>query len=43
VQNGIGTACVAGRCLKACDVQDACGAAVATTCSKAGAVLACIP
>jgi hypothetical protein len=43
VQNGIGTACVAGRCLKACDVQDACGAAVAATCRKAGAVLACIP
>jgi len=42
-QNGIRTACVAGRCLKACDVQDACGAAVAATCAKAGTVLACLP
>ena len=43
MQNGIRTACVANRCLKACDVQDACGMAVATTCSKSGGVLACLP
>src|SRR5207244_13163726 len=42
-QNGIRTACVANRCLKACDVQDACGIAVAATCSKSGGVLACLP
>ena len=42
-QNGIRTACVANRCLKACDAQDACGKAVATTCTKSGAVLACVP
>ena len=42
-EHGLATACVAGRCLKKCDVQDACGAAVATTCAKAGAVLACQP
>jgi hypothetical protein len=40
-QNGIRTTCVAGRCVKACDVQDACGAAVATTCTKAA--MACLP
>lgn len=42
-QNGIRTACVASRCLKACDVQDACGVAVAATCARAGPVLACLP
>src|SRR5262249_34774900 len=31
-QNGLASTCVAGRCLRKCDVQDACGAAVAETC-----------
>ncbi len=42
-EHGLATTCVAGRCLKRCDVQEACGAAVATTCAKAGTVLACLP
>jgi L,D-transpeptidase-like protein len=42
-QNGLGSACVAGRCLRKCDVQDACGAAVAESCAKVGAVVACVP
>ena len=41
--NGLGSACVAGRCLRACDVQDACGAAVPATCAKSGSTLACLP
>jgi hypothetical protein len=42
-QNGLASACVAGRCLRRCDVQDACGGAVAAICSNSAGVLACIP
>jgi hypothetical protein len=42
-QSGLASACVAGRCLAACDVQDACGVATGTTCKKVGAVTACVP
>jgi hypothetical protein len=41
--NGLGSSCVAGRCLRACDVQDACGAAVSETCTSVGSTLACVP
>ena len=41
--SGIGSVCVASRCLRACDVQDACGVEVAATCAKAGPALACLP
>ena len=41
--NGLASACVAGRCLETCDVQDACGVSVSTTCKKVGAVNACVP
>jgi hypothetical protein len=40
---GIPTACVANRCLIACDVQDACGEAVQTTCKVVGAATVCAP
>ncbi|HUJ27964.1 MAG TPA: L,D-transpeptidase [Myxococcales bacterium] len=42
-QNGIASACVLSRCLRACDVQDACGGAVAATCERGGTSLACVP
>ena len=42
-QNGLASVCVANRCLRKCDVQDACGGAVAETCGKAGTSLACLP
>ena len=42
-EHGLASACVSGRCLRQCDVQEACGAAVATTCTKPGGVLACLP
>lgn len=41
--NGLGSACSGGRCLRTCDVQDACGVSTATTCKKVGAVTACNP
>ncbi|MBS2025113.1 MAG: L,D-transpeptidase [Deltaproteobacteria bacterium] len=41
--NGIGSVCMAARCVRACDVQDACGVATATTCQKVGAVTGCAP
>lgn len=43
VANGLASVCVASRCLRACDVQDACGAAVPATCKKVGAATACVP
>ncbi len=42
-EHGLGATCVAGRCLRSCDVQDACGTSTATTCQRAGAASACVP
>ena len=41
--NGIAAVCVAGRCLKSCDVQDACGVAVSATCGRAQGSVVCLP
>jgi hypothetical protein len=42
-QSGLASTCVAGRCLRSCEVQDACGSSTATTCTKVGKVAACAP
>jgi hypothetical protein len=39
-ERGIASACLGGRCLRTCDVQEACGGSVAATCTRS---LVCQP
>ena len=42
-EHGLSSTCVAGRCLRSCDVQDACGTATTTTCKPVAGGAACLP